>query len=177
MEKIQSEQLICFLHGPGGSGKSTIISLLQCYSKEYHILLENESYNRSIVITAMTGVAATIIGGETSHSALCLNQIKTRVDHDKVELWTNTKLVVIDEISFATNKIVKKMNEKLRLLKNKQLPFGGIHVIFCGDLRQLEPIDGDPLYKHHETKPSEFKNHINCYIELVGQHRFAEDPD
>ena len=58
----------------------------------------------------MTGVAATIIGGETTHSALYLNHIKMSVDPDKVELWTNTKLVVIDEISFATNKDVKKMN-------------------------------------------------------------------
>ena len=68
--KIKSDQLICFLHGPAGSGKSTIIALLQSYSQKYHELLNFESYNRSIVVTAMTGVAATLIGGKTVHSAI-----------------------------------------------------------------------------------------------------------
>jgi hypothetical protein len=67
-DKIRSDQLICFLHGPGGSGKSNIIALLQLYSNEYHILLSHETYNRSINLTAVTGVAATIIFGETAHS-------------------------------------------------------------------------------------------------------------
>ena len=73
--KIKSDQLICFLHGSAGSGKSTIIALLQSYSQKYHELLSFQSYNRAIVVTAMTGVAATLIGGETVHSALHLKKI------------------------------------------------------------------------------------------------------
>jgi AAA domain len=116
-EKIGSNQLITFLHCPGGSGKSTIIALVQLYSKEYHALLQHDSYNRSIVVTAMTGVAATNIGGETAHSALCLaTRTTTNITYDKIELWTNTKLLIIDEISFATNFLIKQMNEILKLL-------------------------------------------------------------
>jgi hypothetical protein len=67
-----STQMICLLHGPGGRG--SIISLLQLYSKHYHLLLENGNYNGSIVITAMPGIAAMIIGGETTHNAINLDQ-------------------------------------------------------------------------------------------------------
>jgi hypothetical protein len=71
--KIGSNKLISFLHGPGGSGKSAIISLLQLYCKEYYVLLQHETYNRSIVVPAMTGVAAAIIGGETVHTRTTTN--------------------------------------------------------------------------------------------------------
>ena len=84
--------------------------------------------------------------------------------------------MIVDEISFATNKIIQKINKQLCRLKNPLLPFGGINVIFCGDLRQLEPIEGKPLYYKNDKFASEFKNSINCYIELNGKHRFAEDP-
>jgi replication-associated recombination protein RarA len=30
-----SEQLICLLHGPGGSGKTAVIDLLIAYAREY----------------------------------------------------------------------------------------------------------------------------------------------
>ena len=176
--KIKSEQLICFLHGPAGSGKSTIIALLQSYSQKYHKLLKYESYNRAIILTAMTGVAATLIGGETTHSALHLKANNKYIDHNVIESWTNTKLLIIDEISFASEEDMDLIYKKLCILKNKcYLPFGGINVIFCGDLRQLEPILEQPLYKNHESKSSFFKIHVNCYIELNGNHRFATDPD
>ena len=70
------------------------------------------------------------------------------------------------------------MNENLGDLKNSYyVPFGGINVIFCGDLRQLEPVRGNPLYKNHENVSSTFKIHVNCYIELDGSHCFAADPE
>jgi PIF1-like helicase len=176
--KIKSDQLICFLHGPAGSGKSTIIALLQSYSQKYHELLKFQSYNRAIVITAMTGVAATIIGGETVHSALHLKKNINSIPSEAIDLWANTKLLIIDEISFANNEEIDKMNENLADLKNSfYVPFGGINVIFCGDLRQLEPVRGFPLYKNHENLSSTFKIHVNCYIELNGSHRFAADPE
>ena len=176
--KIKSDQLICFLHGPAGSGKSTIIALLQSYSQKYHELLNFESYNRSIVVTAMTGVAATLIGGETVHSALHLKKLTNAIPPEAIDLWINTKLLIIDEISFANNAEIEKMNTNLCDLKNNYfVPFGGINVIFCGDLRQLEPVAGKPLYMNHENISSTFKIHVNCYIELNGSHRFAANPE
>ena len=70
-----TEQLICWLLGPAGSGKSTVIELVLLYAKEYCSYLPNVIFCcNTIVVTAMTGVAATLICGETMHGALFLNQ-------------------------------------------------------------------------------------------------------
>ena len=70
-----TEQLICCLHGPAGSGKSTVIELVLLYGKEYCSYLPNVVFCcNAIVVTAMSGVAATLICGETMLGALFLNQ-------------------------------------------------------------------------------------------------------
>ena len=70
-----TEQLICCLHGPAGSGKSTVIELVLLYAKEYCSYLPNVIFcHNTIVVTAIAGVAATLICGETTHGALFLNQ-------------------------------------------------------------------------------------------------------
>ena len=70
-----SEQLICCLHGPAGSGKSTVIELVLLYAEEYCSYLPNVIFCcNTTVVAAMTGVAATLICGETMHGALFLNQ-------------------------------------------------------------------------------------------------------
>lgn len=73
-QKRGDDQLICLLHGPGGSGKTTVIDLVMEYAREYCDYMEDFQFtSRTIVITAMTGVAATILLGETTHSAVYLN--------------------------------------------------------------------------------------------------------
>ena len=72
---MNSHQLILFLHGPGGSGKSTVIDLVLSYAENYCKMYENFAFtSRTIVITGLLGVTATLILGETTHSALYLNQ-------------------------------------------------------------------------------------------------------
>ena len=79
--RMNSNQLILFLHGPGGSGKSTVIDLILAYAEEYCKMYKNFAVtSRTFVITALSGVAATLILGETTHSALYLNH-KTITQH------------------------------------------------------------------------------------------------
>ena len=93
----QRKQLICLLHGPAGCGKTTVIDLLVDYAREYCTYLpENTSSANTVVVTAMSGVAATLLMGETTHSALQLNKKSRMVDHESVEKWVHTKLVIID---------------------------------------------------------------------------------
>ena len=70
-----TEQHICCLHGTAGSGKSTVIELVLFYAQEYCSYLPNAMFCcNTIVVTAMTGVTATLICGETMHGSLFLNQ-------------------------------------------------------------------------------------------------------
>ena len=57
-------------------------------------------------------------------------------------------MLIVDEISFATQQDISKIESNCRLLKDSPLLYGGIDVVFCGDLRQLEPVEKTTqLYK------------------------------
>jgi hypothetical protein len=177
-KRQRDKQLILFLHGPAGSGKTAVIDLVVTYSTSYcKFLWEGFSNNEQvIVITAMTGVAATLIRGQTTHSALFLNQIKD-INAEQIELWFSTRMLIIDEISFGCSEDVQNMDSKTRKLKQQRdKKYGGIPVVvFSGDLRQLEPV-GDKLPLYDEPGITIFENFINCYIELGGIHRFKFNP-
>jgi hypothetical protein len=171
------EQLICFLHGPGGSGKSTVIDLITEYARDYCSYMEDYQFTScTIVVTAMSGVAATLSMGEMTHGAVYLNQ-KTDIKAEQVDAWQDTRLLIVDEISFATKKQIIKLHKNLTRLKQKIYSrFGGLNVMFAGDLRQMEPPGqyDKPLY---EDECLEFEEWINCFIELKGMHQFKDDPE
>ena len=170
-----STQTICLLYGPGGSGKTTVIDLTLEYAREYCSFFDEVEFNaRTIVVTALTGVAATIIRGETTHAAVYLNQRK-ELQPKQVEMWNNTRLLIVDEVSFASKEVFIELDKKLRKLKCKpDSAYGGLSVIFSGDFRQLEPVgySQQPIYK--DPCP-QFNDWINCFIELQGMHRFKDD--
>ena len=68
-----AKDLICLLHGAGGSGKSTVINLVKAYAADYCAALGHKFTNRTIIVMAMSGVAATLLNGDTVHSVLGLN--------------------------------------------------------------------------------------------------------
>jgi PIF1-like helicase len=174
--KWKSNQLICFLHGPGGSGKSAVIDLVVLYAHSFckYLWTDFDTSERVIVVTAMTGVAATLLQGETTHAALFLNQ-KKDITREQVERWSPTRLVIIDEISFASKQDIVMINSKLAKLKQQHfLRYGGINIIFCGDFRQLEPVGANKLPIYDENV-HQFRDWINCYIELKGLWRFKHD--
>jgi len=89
--------------------------------------------------------------------------------------WKDTRLLIIDEISFACKSDFVKIHKNLRRLTLQlHLPYGGMNVIFSGDMRQLKLVKKEPIY--NEVCP-EFKDWVNCFIELEGMHRFRDDPE
>jgi hypothetical protein len=130
------------------------------------------------VVTALTGVAATILRGETTHAAAYLNQDRN-LQPEQIEQWENTRLLIVDEISFAGKGMFIRLDEKLRKLKSKpDVAYGGLTVIFSGDFRQLEPVGGNqqPIYMTSEGSGCpQFNDWTNCFLELGGMHRFKED--
>ena len=167
-----TEQLICCLHGPAGIGKSTVIEL---YAQDNCSYLPNVMFCRNtIVVTAMTGVAATLICGETMHGALFLNR-KCEIEPEQIELWADTHLLIIDEILFVSKSNFQMMHKQLGKLKQEiNKKFGGLNIIFSGDFWQLEPVGRGklPIYKDNCLY---FVDWVNCYIELNGMHRFKKD--
>ena len=115
-----------------------MISLVKAYSKEFCELLGHPFTLRTIVVTAMTGVAATLLHGETTHMSMGLN--RSSVTADMIEAWSDTRLVIVDECSFASEEQLTKLEKHARSLKRDQFrAYGGLNVVYAGDFSQLEP--------------------------------------
>src|SRR5690606_238736 len=141
-----------FLTGKAGTGKTTFLKYIK------------ESCPKNIVVTAPTGVAAINAGGVTLHSFFQLpfgpflpsqrslfggpqstNKHsmlqKIRFSKDKVALLNDLELLVIDEISMVRADMLDAVDLILRhFRKNPLAPFGGVQVLYIGDLYQLPPV-------------------------------------
>ena len=101
---------MCLLHSPGGSGKSTVINAVKAYAANYCKQLGHKFTSRTIIVTAMSGVEATLLIGETTHSVLGLNRDSVQLV-EEAEDWKDARLLIIDEVSFAShNDFVKCMS-------------------------------------------------------------------
>jgi len=169
-----NDQLICLLHGPGGSGKSTVINLVTAYAKEFCEAMDHPFTTRTIVVTAMSGVAATLLHGETAHSAMDLN--KRRPTQETQDSFQDARLVIIDEISFAAESDHEHIYCHLQtIMDDIYKPYGGMNLLMAGDYSQLEPPKRTPIY---DGEPSPyFHSQLNAYIELDGKWRFIDDPE
>lgn len=137
------------LHGPGGTGKSY---MLRSIASE---LVRN---GKKVACTAATGVAAVnlsvpevLLSGSTIHSWAgigladgSVNKLIAKVTHDERarKRWTETDLLIIDEISMTGAELFDKLDmigRKIRRVPDK--PFGGIQLILSGDFLQLPPVN------------------------------------
>jgi hypothetical protein len=162
-----SRQLILFMTGAGGSGKTRVINSVMAYAKGFCKALNYRFDKRMIVLKALTGVTATLINGETIHSAAKLNFKTIKAEH--IAEWKFVRLVIVDEISFACSMELRKLNNKLQtLMETICHKYGNLHIAFLGDFSQLHPVSGNPLF----YKPDFVNWHdwVNCFIELTGQH-------
>ena len=171
------EQLLMFLTGPAGSGKSTSMKIAQLYCYEFCIAVGIMWSDKTFIFTAYTGSAASLFGGVTISKAAFLNQRKQLSVDDRNE-WQDVRIVVIDEVSFMSDTILKTLDRKLKEIKNRSQPFGGFTIIFAGDFRQLEPIGvNDTELLFSSLSSQHWENCINAIIILDNEHRFKEDPE
>lgn len=134
LKKIDSSNTSLFITGKAGTGKTTLM--------KYFV----KNTKKNVVMLAPTGLAAVNSGGQTIHSFFrfpprLLNPEKDFKRVKKSELYKNLDIIIIDEVSMARADIIQTIDKSLRNSTNKlDQPFGGIQMIFCGDLYQLSPV-------------------------------------
>nr|MBP9739017.1 AAA family ATPase [Candidatus Saccharibacteria bacterium] len=160
-----------FLTGSPGAGKTYVLN-------KYIDLAERK--NKTVAVTASTGIAATHIGGTTIHSwsglgirdELSANDLIWLKDNERlVKRYNSTDVLVIDEVSMLHGKRLDMINQACKLLRESDEPFGGLQVILVGDLFQLPPVNRSQElddFVHLSNAWAELNPSI-CYLEE--QHR------
>ena len=171
------DQLIMFLTGPAGAGKSAAIKVARrfCFDFSRSAGLLWSEY--SFLFTAYTGTAAMEVGGLTICKAAFIFTTRVLTEEDK-RMWRDVKILIIDEISFMSDKQLQELDKRLKCLRDKNKPFGGFSIVFVGDFRQMEPCgekkDG-LLFSRLSSQL--WDSTINTIIILNNDHRFKEDPE
>lgn len=129
------------LYGPGGVGKSYLLTK--------NLKQEIERREQDISFTSTTGVSALAIGGSTIYrwSGIKLGKesimtICNRIRNvkDCYKRWTQSGILVIDEISMLGVKIFEVLDLVGKNICDNDLPFGGKQLILSGDFLQLPPV-------------------------------------
>ena len=107
-----------------------------------------------ILKCAFTGTAASNIGGGTLTTTFGFsfgNQHHCMKDRERDVRKHELKqlvLLIIDEISFVYADMLYMLNLKLQEIKECKKPFGGVAIFAFGDIFQLCPVAGNPVFAH-----------------------------
>ncbi len=150
-----------FLTGKAGTGKTTLLKEII------------RSTHKNTVVVAPTGIAALNAGGVTIHSMFQLpfggfipaNNVEAhfsdslkfetkdtlrrhfRMSALKRHVIQNMELLIIDEVSMLRSDLMDAIDFMLQSVRKKRTPFGGVQVLFIGDLLQLPPVIRDEEWR------------------------------
>ena len=130
---IEAGQLLGFLQGFPGAGKTTT-------SKKM-----SDVTGLRVLFCGTTGTASAQFYSRTINSFLSLGRNVDKIDLSKattsaqviskvVAAVENYDLILIDEASMITPVTLARIDLRLRHCFDSQLPFGGKHVLLCGDM-------------------------------------------
>ena len=185
-----------FLTGKAGTGKTTLLK---------EIL---QTTHKNTVVVAPTGIAALNASGVTIHSMFQLpfgGFIPENINphfSDRVKFETkntlgrhfkmsglkkavirNMELLIIDEVSMLRADLLDAIDFMMQSIRKKKIPFGGVQVLYIGDLLQLPPIINDyewAVLKQYYKGKFFFHAHVvqqnpPLYIELSKIFRQSDD--
>ncbi|WP_196891292.1 ATP-dependent DNA helicase [Aureivirga marina] len=157
IDLIENTDKNLFITGKAGTGKSTLLK---------HIC----ERNKDIVVLAPTGIAAINVNGDTIHSFFRLkpgyelDEAKNvRINRFLIEKLRAVETILIDEISMVRADILDAIDILLRKAKKTQVDFGGVRMLFFGDLFQLPPVvneDTESDYFQKYKTPYFFSAHV-----------------
>lgn len=131
-----------FISGKAGTGKS---SLLQYFTARTE---------KKFVVLAPTGIAAMNVKGQTVHSFFkfpprLIQTDKLKPEYARNALYENLDMVIIDEVSMISANLMEAVDTALRINRNRlNEPFGGVQMVFIGDLFQLPPVVKSDLQEY-----------------------------
>ncbi|WP_366185765.1 helix-turn-helix domain-containing protein [Flavobacterium ovatum] len=157
LQFINQTQRSIFLTGKAGTGKTTLLRQII------------ETTHKNTVVVAPTGIAALNAGGVTIHSMFQLpfggfipafnvaSQFNERTKFEskdslkrhfrmsgtKKAVIQNMELLVIDEVSMLRPDLLDAIDFMMQTVRKKSMPFGGVQVLYIGDLLQLPPVIRD----------------------------------
>ena len=171
-------QLRFFLSGPAGTGKSQVVKALVDFARQWKCA-------DALVLTATSGIAGVLIGGGTYHSRMGFgghdsdyDKKPAKVTESDRQRWSRAKLLLIDEVSMLDCNGLYNINKKLQQLKDPKRLFGGIHIVFCGDLFQIAAIGGSLYGNPKSAKGQAGKalwDQLNAALELTKSMRQIND--
>jgi len=159
---VNSTNSHVFLTGRAGTGKTTF---LRDISQRTH---------KDTIVAAPTGIAAINAEGVTLHSLFQLpfgafipaeqypgeaapdfelNTPQSLRRHVKMQaakrnMLKKLELLIIDEVSMLRADLLDAIDTVLRWIRRRpHLPFGGVQMLFIGDLLQLPPVVKDPEWQ------------------------------
>lgn len=145
-----------FITGKAGTGKSTLLNIFRKTTK------------KKTAVLAPTGIAALNVRGQTIHSffgfppkMLEAHELSKRRNW---RIYANVETIIIDEISMVRADMMDNIDLFLRNNRGINRPFGGVQMIFYGDLFQLPPILATPEERHiiqqEYESPYFFSSHV-----------------
>lgn len=185
-----------FLTGKAGTGKTTLLKEII------------RTTQKNVVVVAPTGIAALNAGGVTIHSMFQLpfagflptyNQDfisdSVRFENksslkrhftmrgEKKAVIQNMELLVIDEVSMLRADLLDAIDYALRSIRQRNTPYGGVQVLFIGDLLQLPPVVKNEewfVLQHFYRGKYFFHSHVvqenpPLYIELDKIYRQSDE--
>ncbi|MDQ1276986.1 MAG: ATP-dependent helicase [Thermodesulfobacteriota bacterium] len=154
-----------FITGRAGTGKSMLLTYFRRHT------------GKTVVVLAPTGVAAINVGGQTIHSFFGFRPdvtpaaVKRRSGDEQKNIYRKVKTIVIDEVSMVRVDLLDCMDKFLRLnVPDGTLPFGGIQMIFIGDLYQLPPVVGShtrDIFRTHYATPYFFSAQVFAGLDIA----------
>ena len=136
---MERGQMLVFVHGPPGSGKSTTARLLV------------SEKNLDLVFSGTTGTASSQLKAQTINSLLHMGsnvedfqerqiRISPQVKSGIVSTFGDGRILVIDEVSMLNPVMLALIDLRLRQCFDPEKHFGGLHVVLMGDMFQFPPI-------------------------------------
>jgi len=161
LQFINQTQKSIFLTGKAGTGKTTLLREIIATT------------HKNTVVVAPTGIAALNAGGVTIHSMFQLPFSAFIPSYDEASQFTETvkfenketlrrhfkmnnvkrnvirnmELLIIDEVSMLRADLLDAIDFMMQTVRRNSRTFGGVQVLFIGDLLQLPPVIRDEEWR------------------------------